>query len=300
MKYIYTLLLTLLLSVSLSAQELNCVVQVNSNQVANVEKRIFETLQKAIFEFMNNRKWTTDIFKNDERIQCNILINVTEVVNMNEYKATISVQSSRPVHNSSYNSTMVNHQDKDFQFKYIEYEPLEFSDNVLIGNLTAVLAFYAYIMIGADYDSFSLNGGTPYYQKAIAIVNLAQTVPEAGWKAFENITNRYWIAENALTPIFAPARECMYRYHRLGFDIMASDVDKGRAEVLAALKLLEAVHQQRPGNFQLSFFFNAKVDEIINLFQGSPNANEKQEVLQLLTKINPQYVNKYQNILKNK
>ncbi len=300
MKYIYTLLLTLLLSVSLSAQELNCVVQVNSNQVANVEKRIFETLQKAIFEFMNNRKWTTDIFKNDERIQCNILINITEVVNMNEYKATISVQSSRPVHNSSYNSTMVNHQDKDFQFKYIEYEPLEFSDNVLIGNLTAVLAFYAYIMIGADYDSFSLNGGTPYYQKAIAIVNLAQTVPEAGWKAFENITNRYWIAENALTPIFAPARECMYRYHRLGFDIMASDVDKGRTEVLAALKLLEVVHQQRPGNFQLSFFFNAKVDEIINLFQGSPNANEKQEVLQLLTKINPQYVNKYQNILKNK
>lgn len=300
MKYIYTLLLTLLLSVSLSAQELNCVVQVNSNQVANVEKRIFETLQKAIFEFMNNRKWTTDIFKNDERIQCNILINITEVVNMNEYKATISVQSSRPVHNSSYNSTMVNHQDKDFQFKYIEYEPLEFSDNVLIGNLTAVLAFYAYIMIGADYDSFSLNGGTPYYQKAIAIVNLAQTVPEAGWKALENITNRYWIAENALTPIFAPARECMYRYHRLGFDIMASDVDKGRTEVLAALKLLEVVHQQRPGNFQLSFFFNAKVDEIINLFQGSPNANEKQEVLQLLTKINPQYVNKYQNILKNK
>jgi len=284
---------------SMPAQELNCVVQVNSTQVANVEKRVFETLQKAIFEFMNNRKWTTDIFKNDERIQCNILVNITEVVSQNEFKATISVQSSRIVYASSYTSTVINHIDKDFQFKYVEYEPLEFSDNVFISNLTAVLGYYAYIILGADYDTFMLNGGTSYFQKALAIVNLAQSAPEQGWKAFENINNRYWIAENYTNQIFSPLREYMYRYHRLGFDIMSSDVEKGRKEVFEALKLLEKVHIQRPGNFQLSFLFNAKADEIINLFQGSNDANEKQEVLQLLGKINPQNINKYQKILQN-
>lgn len=296
-KIIYLLLLFCVNG--LTAQELNCVVQVNSTQVANVEKRVFETLQKAIFEFMNNRKWTTDIFKNDERIQCNILLNITEVVSQNEFKATISVQSSRPVYASSYSSTIINHIDKDFQFKYVEYEPLEFSDNVFINNLTAVLGYYAYIILGADYDTFSLNGGTPYFQKALAIVNLAQSAPEQGWKAFENINNRYWIAENYTNQIFSPLREFMYRYHRLAFDIMATDVDKGRKEAFEALKLLEKVHIQRPGNFQLSFLFNAKVDEIINLFQGSTDANEKQEVLQLLGKINPQNINRYQKILQN-
>jgi len=284
---------------SLYAQELNCVVQVNSTQVANVEKRVFETLQKAIFEFMNNRKWTTDIYKNDERIQCNILLNITEVVSQNEFKATISVQSSRSVYASSYSSTIINHIDKDFQFKYVEYEPLEFSDNVFISNLTAVLGYYAYIILGADYDTFSQNGGTPYFQKALAIVNLAQSAPEQGWKAFENINNRYWIAENYTNQIFSPLREFMYKYHRLAFDIMATDVDKGRKEAFEALKLLEKVHIQRPGNFQLSFLFNAKADEIINLFQGSTDANEKQEVLQLLGKINPQNINRYQKILQN-
>ncbi|NUM50775.1 MAG: DUF4835 family protein [Flavobacteriales bacterium] len=284
---------------SLYAQELNCVVQVNSTQVANVEKRVFETLQKAIFEFVNNRKWTTDIYKNDERIQCNILLNITEVVSQNEFKATISVQSSRPVYASSYSSTIINHIDKDFQFKYVEYEPLEFSDNVFISNLTAVLGYYAYIILGADYDTFSQNGGTPYFQKALAIVNLAQSAPEQGWKAFENINNRYWIAENYTNQIFSPLREFMYKYHRLAFDIMATDVDKGRKVAFEALKLLEKVHIQRPGNFQLSFLFNAKADEIINLFQGSTDANEKQEVLQLLGKINPQNINRYQKILQN-
>ncbi|MBL7883559.1 MAG: DUF4835 family protein, partial [Bacteroidia bacterium] len=189
------------------SQELNCKVQVLSQQIQGTEKRVFETLQTALFEFINNKKWTNDNFKLDERIECSILINVTERPSVDQFSATIQVQSRRPIFKSSYNSPLINFNDQDFQFKYLENQPLEFNDNMFTSNLTSVIAFYAYMILGLDYDSYSLNGGTPYLEKALQVVNNAQSTPEPGWRAFESNKNRYWLINNMLDAPFVGIRE---------------------------------------------------------------------------------------------
>lgn len=293
-------LLITICSVNLSsAQELNCNIQINSTQIQGSDKSIFEAMQKAIFEFMNNRKWTNNVYKNTERIECSILINITEQVSTNNFKATIQVQSRRPVFNTSYNSTLLNHLDKDFEFKFNEFDPLEYSETSFLNNLTSVLAFYANIIIALDYDSFSLKGGTKYLQKAQAIVGNSQGAQESGWKAFEGERNRYWFAENMLHQNYAPLRECIYKYHRLGFDVMSKDVARGRAMVFSSLQLLEKVYERKPGSFQLQIFFNAKSNEIVDLFvEGLPK--EKSEITNLLNKIDPNNLSKYDKISKGK
>lgn len=281
---------------SLEAQELNCQVQVVSPQIqGTTEKRIFDNLQKAIFEFMNNTKWTSDIYSMEERISCSMFINITEKISTDEYKATLQIQSTRSVFKSSYNSVMINHNDADFTFKYIEFQSMDFSMSQYMGNLTSVLAYYAYVIIATDYDSFSPNGGTPWWQKAQTIVANAQNAVEKGWKSMESTKNRYWLVENTLQPLFAPIRECNYKYHRLGFDVMFQDVAAGRAVVLEALLSLEAIHNQRPLSFPLQLFFNAKSDEIVKLFSGGLQ-EEKTKVVPLLQKIDPGHGLVYQNI----
>ncbi|HTF06360.1 MAG TPA: DUF4835 family protein [Bacteroidia bacterium] len=277
-------------------QELNCQVQVVSPQIqGTTEKRIFDNLQKAVFEFLNNTKWTTDIFSIEERISCSMFINITEKLSTDEYKATVQIQSTRAVYKSSYNTVLLNHNDADFQFRYVEFQPLDFSMNTFNSNLTSVMAFYAYTIIAMDYDSYSLNGGTPWWQKAQTIVSNAQNAIEKGWKSMESTKNRYWLVENMLQPTFVPMRECMYKYHRLGFDLMYSDVAAGRAVVLEALQGLEAIHNQRPLSFPMQMFFNAKSDEIVKLFTGGLQ-EEKAKVVPLLQKIDPGHGIVYQNI----
>jgi hypothetical protein len=284
---------------SSSAQELNCTVQVLSPQFQNSsDKKIFQTLQQSIFEFMNNRKWTNDVFQQQERIECSVVITVTEKPSADEFKASIQVQARRPVFKSSYNSLVLNVLDKDFAFKYIEYQPLEFSESSYISNLTSVLAYYAYIIIGTDYDSFSLEGGSPYFQKAQTIVSNAQTASDKGWKSFESSQNRYWIVENILNSTFKPMRECMYKYHRLGFDAMAEDVASGRAAVLQALLLLKAVHESKPSSYSMQLFFLAKADEVVNLFSLADPA-EKTKVMELLNEIDPANTTKYNRIMES-
>lgn len=281
---------------SLRAQELNCQVQVVSPQIqGTTEKRIFDNLQKAVFEFMNNTKWTTDIYSIEERISCSMFINITEKLSTDEYKATIQIQSTRPVFKSSYNTVLLNHNDADFTFRYVEFQPLDFSINQHMSNLTSTLAYYAYVIIAMDYDTYSLNGGTPWWQKAQTIVANAQNAPEKGWKSMESTKNRYWLVENMLQPLFAPLRVCSYNYHRMGFDIMYNDVAAGRAAVLAALQTLEGIHNQRPLSFPLQVFFNAKSDEIVKLFTGGLQ-EEKSKVVPLLQKIDPGHGIVYQNI----
>jgi hypothetical protein len=293
------LFLFFLLFLNIKAEELNCNVQVNSSQVQGSDKSVFDAMQKAIFEFMNTRKWTNNVYKNSERIECTILINISEQVSTNEFKATIQVQSRRPIFNSSYYSTLLNHLDKDFEFKFNEFDPLIFSENTLTSNLTSVLAYYANIIIALDYDSYSLKGGTRYLQKAQTIVSNAQNAQESGWKAFEGERNRYWLVENLLHQNYAPLRECLYKYHRLGFDAMAQNVPKGRAVVLVALKQLEQVFDRKPGSFLLQIFFNSKSNEIVDLFiEALPK--EKTEVSNLLNKIDPNNMSKYEKIVKGK
>jgi hypothetical protein len=281
------------------AQELNCNVQINSSQVQGSDKSVFDAMQTRIAEFMNAQKWTNNVYKNSERIECTIMINVTEQVSTNEFRGTIQVQSRRPIFNTSYFSTTLNHIDKEFDFKFNEFDPLEYSENNFIANLTSVLAFYANIIIALDYDSFSNMGGTRYFQKAQAIVSSAQGAPQSGWKAFEGERNRYWFAENLLNQNFKLLRECFYEYHRLGYDVMSNNVVGGRAAVLKSLTLLEQVYDRKPGNFQLQVFFNAKSNEIVDLFSEALT-KEKTQLMNLLNKIDATNLSKYESITKGK
>lgn len=287
----------ILLTLPAAAQELNCNVQVLSPQIqGTAEKRIFETLQTAVFEFMNNNKWTKDTYSNDERIECTIVITIAEKISTDEYKGTIQVQARRPVYKSSYYSTLFNWSDNDFQFKYLEYQAMDFSEQTHMSNLTSVLAYYANIILGLDYDSFSLNGGTPFFQKAQLIVNNAQNAPEKGWRAMESTKNRYWLVDNMLNPVFAPLRECMYTYHRTGLDLLVTDRETGRSNIANSIKSLQAVHATRPLSFNMQLFFLAKSDEVVNVFSVS-FPDEKQKVVNILNEIDPANSNKYAKIL---
>lgn len=277
------------------SQELNCSVQISSQQVSDVDKTFTEALQKSVYEFLNNRKWTEDNFLQHEKIECNILINLTERISIDEFKATFNIQSRRPVFKTSYNSNMLSYQDENIQFRYVQFETLEYSENSYITELTSLLAFYAYMIIGIDYDSFSLNGGTPYYQKALQIVNNAQTSKYKGWKAHEDSRNRYWLVNNILDQPFKPLRECIYQYHRSGFDVMSEKVNEGRTAVTEALQMLQPLYRNRPNNFSMQVFFQGKADEIVKLY-SSANPDEKTKIVSLLTEIDPGRSAKWQQI----
>jgi hypothetical protein len=292
-------LFLLVLFIDANAQELNCSVQINSSQIQGSDKSVFEVMEKNVFEFMNSKTWTNNVYQNTERIECSILINITEQISTGHFKATIQVQSRRPVFNSSYFSTTLNHLDKDFEFRFNEFDNLEYSKNTFTSNLTSVLSFYANIIIAIDYDSFSQNGGTRYFEEAQKIVTNAQSAAEEGWKAFESEKNRYWFVTNMLHQNYAPLRLCYYQYHRLGFDLMAKNVAEGRVQVLKSLLQLEKVHDRRPGNFQLKIFFNSKVDEIVNLFSDGL-AKEKTLISNLVNKVDPTNLTKYEKITKGK
>ena len=282
-----------------SAQEFNCTVQVLSQQVQGTDNRVFQTLETALFEFMNNTKWTSDAFTIDERIECSIMINVTKRVSNDEFEGTISVQSRRPVYNTSYPSVMFNHTDNDLTFRYLEYQPLEFSINAFNSNLTSVLAYYAYMIIGLDYDSFSLQGGSPYFQKAQTIVANAQSTAgseEKGWKAHTSLKNRYWYVENMMNLTFEPIRTANYVIHRKGLDMMSQNIEEARGEVLKAIEGLKTIHKIKPTSFNMQIFFNAKADEIVNIFSKAMPA-QKQKAVQILSEIDPGNITKYQKIL---
>jgi len=293
-------LLFFLISFSvLKAQELNCIVQVNSDQIQTSDKKIFETLQTAIFEFMNNRRWTNDQFLNQERIECSVLINITERTSSDQFKATIQIQSRRPVYKASYNTPVFNFLDNDFEFKYIEYQPLEFNETQFTTNLTSVLAYYAYVVIGLDYDTFSPEGGSPYFQKAQLVVNNAQSSSEKGWKAYENVRNRYWITENLLNPSFKPLRAAYYKYHRQGFDLMTENKDNARFAITESIEMLRKVQADKPGSVLMQLFFVAKAEEIVNVYsQAFPD--EKNKVVNTLNQIDPANAQKYEEIIKSK
>lgn len=281
------------------AQELNCNFQVNSTQVMGSDKSIFDVMQKNLSEFVNNKKWTNHNYQIQEKIECTMLINITERVSTNSFKATIQIQSRRPVFNSSYSSTLINHIDKNFEFTFNEFEQLEYSENTFISNLTSVVSYYVYMILSMDYDSFSKNGGTPYLIKAQEIVINAQNAGGSGWKAFEDTKNRYWLVENLLKPNYVPFRETFYTYHRMGFDVMSTDVNKGREAVLTSIKNLESIFNYDINSYQLQFFFNAKADEITELFKEAPQA-EKSEIVPILKKINSANATTYEKIISGK
>lgn len=296
MKKLTVLAIGLLLSLITFGQELRCNIQVNSTQIQGTNKQVFQTLQTAIYEFMNNTAWTNHVYSNEERIECNIMITLQDHSG-DEFNGSIQVQSRRPVFNTSYNTTVLNYKDDDLKFNYVEFEPLEFSINEHRSNLTSVLAYYAYIIIGLDYDTFSMLGGTEYYQKAEQIVNNAQNTPESGWKAFESRRNRYWLIENILNDRYKGIREFLYRYHRLGLDVMESKEAPGRAEIALSLELLQKIYRQKPDPYLFFYdlILDAKSDELINVFSESFMA-EADRVYNILVEIDPTRAEKYKKI----
>ena len=288
-------LIFLCLSVHLSGQELQCNVSVSSSRIEGTYKEIFQTMRTDISEFMNTRKWTDQQFSVDERIICTIFIQVTDQIGADEFKGTMQVQLNRPVFNSSYQSPILNIKDNDFDVRYVEFQPLDFSETSNTNALTNILAYYAYVILGFDYDTFSPMGGTPYFQKAKDIVNKSQNAREKGWRAFEGNFNRFWLIDNVTNKAYSPFRDLMYRYHRLGLDIMSDKPDIGRGEIADALKNMQKVYRSRPDTYINRIFFDAKSDEIVNLFSKG-STDEKSRVLSVLTECDPANSGKYDKI----
>ncbi len=287
-----------MMSTVIMAQELNCDVQINTDQIENSNKSVFEAMQRSIVDFMNNRKWSNYNFGNEERIDCTILITFSEWDGSDRFKANINIVLKRPILNSSYNSTVLNYIDREFQIQYAMFQSLEFNPAVYTSNLTSVLAFYVYMFLGLDFDTFSRYGGTPYYEEAQLIVTAAGNSNAKGWKAFESQKNRYWMVENLLNAKYAPLRDFLYEYHRLGLDVMFEDPDKGRAVILKSLGYLEQVKKDRPNLFMLQLLSEAKIFEYINIFsEGTPA--EKTEAANKLKFIDPANSEKYEDIMKN-
>jgi hypothetical protein len=278
------------------SQELNCTVKVITAQLQTADPKIFQTLQKSIYEFMNNRKWTSEIYAPNERIECSMLINVTQEISSDKFSAQLTVQSNRPVFNSSFNSTLLKWVDKDFQFQYAEYQPLEFNENTLLSNLTSILAYYAYTIIGLDNDSFAPSGGTPYFQKAQTIVNAAQSAPENGWKSYDGTRNRYWLINNLLNSKLDNARTVLYKYHRDGMDKMYENADVSRKPITECLNLLTEMNEDVPNSMILQVFMQGKQEELMGIYSKA-TPQEKTTAVQLLSKLDPSNSSKYQLIM---
>lgn len=286
--------------VKLSAQELNCKVSVQGQQITNVDQSIFGTMQQQIFDFMNARSWTQDAYAPIERIDCSIFINVESSPSQDGYKASITVSSNRPVFRSSYMSPILNFLDRDFLFSYSPGQPLEFNANNYNGNLAAVLSFYAYLIIGLDAESFAQGGGAKYFTIAETIMN---TVPNnaaesKGWRPFDGIRNRYWIINNLMSGKFNEYKETMYKYHYLGMDQFYDKPETARTNISAAIEGLEKIARENPNNVLLNMFMQSKSDELTSIFTGAPQ-NEKTKAVVTLRKIDPSNAAKYDKILRS-
>lgn len=298
-KFILVLFLFVGVATGAKAQELQCDVVVNSEQVQYTDRQLFADMQTRIFELMNNRRWTDQAYRSEERIKCRLLINLTEMPEIGLFKANVQVVSVRPAYGTGYESILFSFIDKDWTFQFNDAQPLEFAENAYTSNLASMLGFYAYMIIGVDNDSFGKLGGSPAFDKARGILNLAssQGAGYPGWKAFEGNRNRYWLLDNLQDPQLQPYRESIYAMHRQGLDVMAEKPEEARKAVLTALQTIQRLQQQKPGTAILRSFFDAKADELVNIFKWAAPA-DKQQAYTLLTQADPTNNSKYELLLK--
>lgn len=287
------------------AQELQARITVNANRISSqTDKKVFQTLQTSLNNFLNGRKWTKETFQSNEKIICNFLLNISEASGSNVYKAALTVQAARPVYNTSYETPLMNFMDEAVTFKYVEFQQLDFNENRVSGsdpvssNLTAVFAYYVYMILGLDFDSFSLRGGDPYFQKALQIVNNAPESREiSGWKAFDGLRNRYWLIENLTNSRYTTVHDAIYSYYRLGLDILYENETEGRNAMMNTLALLNTLNNDIPNTMIIQFFFQGKSNELIRIFKkGTPE--EKQRARDILMKVDISNANTYKQELK--
>jgi len=304
-KYLY-LIIILLFAIKSDAQEFNCKVNVNADQIPGVEAKVFKTLEQSLSDFINTRKWGNDVFQNKEKIELVFTLILSKKIDGVEggYLGRLSVQSKRPIFNSSYSSTIVNYTDKDLAIKYIEFQPIEFNDNrvvtndALSSNLPAIISYYCYIALGLDYDSFSLKGGTEFYNKAL---NIANNAPEnnaiVGWKATESQRNRFWLIDQLHNNRFDKMRTVFYQYHRLGLDLLTSDPELARVNINGLIPILKEVNQENPSSMLMQFYFSSKSEEFQNFISGATMA-DKQKMIPILSQLDVVNANKYIQLLK--
>ncbi len=282
---------------SVFGQDLNCRIDILSLQIQSAEKnRVFENLKRDMQNFMNNRKWSSDKLRGSERIDCAIVMNITSWDGSGKFQATTQIQSTRPVFGSSFSTTILNTNDRQWNFTYTEGQSLDYAESGLNQELPSLLAFYAELIVGMDYDTFSLEGGSSYFQKAQSVINQSQNSTSKGWRAFDDLRNRYWILENLLSPEMRPFRDGIYVYHRKGLDQMSQNLEKGRSEIASILPGLKEATTSKPNSMLSQLFFLAKSDELVNIFSRSQDPQERQTVATALQELDPSNGSKYQQI----
>ena len=294
MKKILCVLFACVLSFQVTSQELNAQVIVNSDLVNQTNQQIFKTLERALKEFINTQVWTEKVFLNQEKINCSFVFNLSAYSN-DQFEATLQVQSERPVYQTSYDSPVLNFLDKDITFSYQEFQPLFFNESSFESNLISLISFYAYVIIGLDADTFLQNGGNRYFEKARQVVNLAQSSLRKGWKPGDGLRNRFWLIDSLRSNTFKEYRQTMYNYHRSGLDKMTNDPIAGKKALMLSIQDLEPLFQRRPNAFLLQLFFDAKVEEIVNLFKEGPKIDFK-KTEDVLKKIAPFFGSRWKQI----
>lgn len=288
-------LLVVLLATTFSfSQELNCTVAVISQRTGNDNNVVFKTLEKQLTEFVNNTKWTERKFSQEERINCSMVINISGYDN-DAFTATLQVSSSRTVYDSTYDSPVYNFNDKDFNFKYLEYQNLVYNPSQFESNLISVLAFHVYMILGLDADTFAVNGGQEYYKQAQTIVGYSQQINGQGWKLEDGLQSRFAFIDNLMSPTFKEFRSTLYSYHLKSLDVMSSNTKQGKNNIIKAILSLQALHNRRPNSFLMRVFFDAKSDEILDILSDGPTVNIAQ-VKNVLEKIAPMHSQKWRKI----
>ncbi len=280
------------------SQELYCNVQIQYQQIQGVDPSVFESMEKAIFEFMNNRKWSNSNFQISERIEATLIFTIQNAAQGgDEFSGTLNIVLQRPVYGTDYNSVIANMVDNDIAFRYTPFQTMEYADNSFTDNLTQILAFYAYLMIGIDFDTFSLFGGSQYLEKAMAVASVAQNSNYKGWQAFEGPRNRFQLVENLLNSSYGDIRKFLYDYHRLGLDVMTENIEEGRTVITKSLGYLKNVYDKRPNLYSLQIVLEAKRQEIINIYKEASPA-EKIAMINLMSSIDPPNGTKYEEVNK--
>ncbi|MBL0043341.1 MAG: DUF4835 family protein [Flavobacteriales bacterium] len=297
MRKLLSLLIFFLFQSNSNAQEFNCKATVIAPQVANQDPRIYKSLENAIMQFMNTRRWTNFNYGPQERIDCNFLITVSSQPSIDRFEGSMQVNYSRPVFGTDYLSPVFEIVDNDVSFQFLEGTQIEFTPDRYISALSSLMGFYAYFLLGADADTYRSTGGSDLYGIAQQIVSNAQNASEPGWKGSEgNTTNRFWLIDNQLQAVFRPFRELLYTYHRQGFDQMGTDPANARKAIAAGIEKLRTVHQAKPSSYNLQVFFNAKYNELVNLYKPA-DPQEKGKILNTLTFIDPGHIQQYQKMV---
>lgn len=294
MRGIFVLLI--LTSFIAQSQELNCRVIVDAQQVQTTERAVFDEMETEFAQFLNTTVWTDDEFEEEEVINCNLLITISEMPNIGVFKASVQVLSSRPVYNSSYESVVLNFADRDWQFEYTQSQPLRFNENTFTNNITSLLGYYAYVIIGFDYDTFSELGGSPFFDKAFDIVNNAQNSNYPGWQQFNSIRNRYWLIENLRSSQLEPIRKALYTYHREGLDIITEQRKEAEKTIIGALGEIQRANRARPRSILMIAFMDAKSEELIQLFSESDLPTRRQ-AYNLLNNLDPSRTDEYKALI---